>query len=89
MVPRIATTSRTNAAFFRVALFFAIVGALNWGLIGLFDWNLVDAIFGGGATETTSAASRVVYTLVGVAGLVSMLLLPRKLESTRNVRTDI
>ena len=44
----------------------AAIGALNWGLIGFFNWNLVDAIFGGGAREATSAGSRVIYALVGL-----------------------
>jgi uncharacterized membrane protein YuzA (DUF378 family) len=53
----------------------AIIGALNWGLIGFFNWNLVDAIFGGGAAEMTSTVSRVIYALVGLAGLGSLFLL--------------
>lgn len=48
-----------------IALILAIVGAINWGLVGFFDFNLVAALFG---AETT--ASRVVYALVGIAGLV-------------------
>jgi len=63
-----------------VALMLTFVGALNWGLIGFFDWNLVDAVFGGGAREETSAFSRVIYALVGLAGLVSLFLLPRLRE---------
>lgn len=55
----------------------AIIGAVNWGLIGFFNFNLVDAIFGGGSAEETSAVSRVVYALVGVAGLIAALLLPK------------
>lgn len=55
----------------------AIIGALNWGLIGLFNWNLVDAIFGGGSAEQTSAFSRFIYILVGIAGLVALFLLPK------------
>ena len=61
----------------KVATLLAIVGALNWGLIGFFNWNLVDAIFGGDAREMTSTASRVVYALVGLAGLVALFSLPR------------
>jgi uncharacterized membrane protein YuzA (DUF378 family) len=49
-----------------------IIGAINWGLIGFFNWNLVDAILGGGAREETSAASRVVYALVGLSGLFAL-----------------
>lgn len=66
----------------KTVLVVAIIGAINWGLVGLFNFNLVDAIFGGGYVEETSAGSRVVYTLVGIAGLVGLLLLPR----TRDVR---
>jgi uncharacterized membrane protein YuzA (DUF378 family) len=51
----------------------AIIGALNWGLIGFFNFNLVDAIFGGGAREETSGISRVIYALVGLAGLASLV----------------
>lgn len=47
-----------------LCLTLTIVGAINWGLIGFFNYNLVDAIFGDG-----SALSRVVYSLVGLAGL--------------------
>lgn len=47
-----------------IALVLIIIGAINWGLIGLFNFNLVDTLFGVG-----SALSRIVYTLVGVSGL--------------------
>lgn len=60
----------------KALLIIAIVGAVNWGLIGFFDFNLVDAIFGGGTSEETSAASRVVYAIVGVAGLLALFMLP-------------
>ncbi len=53
------------------ALVLVIVGALNWGLIGLFNFDLVAAIFGG----QTSLISRIVYTLVGLAGLYSITFL--------------
>lgn len=61
----------------KAALVLAIVGALNWGLIGFFNWNLVDAIFGGDPREMTSTASRVVYSLVGLAGLLALFRLPK------------
>ena len=48
----------------KIALTFTIIGAINWGLIGLFKFNLVDAIFG-----TMSLLSRIIYTLVGISGL--------------------
>jgi uncharacterized membrane protein YuzA (DUF378 family) len=49
-----------------------IIGAINWGLIGFFNWNLVDAILGGGAREETSGASRFVYAIVGLTGLLAL-----------------
>ena len=45
-----------------------IIGALNWGLIGLFDFDLVATIFGG----TTALGSKVIYILVGLSGLISI-----------------
>jgi uncharacterized membrane protein YuzA (DUF378 family) len=55
----------------------ASVGALNWGLIGFFNFNLVDAIFGGGSIEQTSSLSRIVYAIVGLCGLGALAMLPR------------
>lgn len=48
------------------AITLTIIGALNWGLIGLFKINLVDTLFG---SYNTSLASRIVYILVGISGL--------------------
>lgn len=50
-----------------IALILVIIGAINWGLIGIFEFNLVDTLFGIG-----SAISRIVYTLVGLSGLWSI-----------------
>ena len=47
-----------------LALTLAVIGALNWGLIGLFQFNLVAWIFG-----DMTLASRIIYILVGVSGL--------------------
>lgn len=47
-----------------ITLALVIIGGINWGLIGLFNYNLVDAIFG-----TMSLVSRIIYTLVGIAGI--------------------
>jgi uncharacterized protein len=49
------------------ALLLTTVGALNWGLVGLFRFDLVAAIFGGMEFGETNAASRIVYSLVGVS----------------------
>ena len=54
----------------KVCLVFTIVGALNWGLIGFFDFNLVEALFMDNAVIT-----RIVYSLVGICGLINVGLL--------------
>jgi uncharacterized protein len=69
-------TAHTTDILTKILVGIAIVGALNWGLIGFFNFNLVDAIFGGGAIEETSGASRVVYAIVGLSGLVAAFMLP-------------
>jgi uncharacterized membrane protein YuzA (DUF378 family) len=64
-------------AFTKTLIIIASIGALNWGLIGFFNFNLVDAIFGGGSHEETSIVSRIIYAIVGVAGLATLLTLPK------------
>lgn len=56
-----------------VASVLVIVGGLNWGLVGIFDFNLVEALFGEG-----SGLSRVVYALVGLAAVYLLVMLPGK-----------
>lgn len=59
-----------------VALVLVIVGALNWGLVALFEWDLVAEIFGE-TFGTTNAVSRIVYGLVGLAGIyLAVTMLP-------------
>jgi uncharacterized protein len=58
----------------KTALLLIIIGAINWLLIGLFKFDLVAAIFGG----QTGAFSRIIYTLVGIAGLWCITILFRK-----------
>lgn len=47
-----------------IAVILVIIGGLNWGLIGFFNFNLVDSIFG-----AMSAISRIIYALVGLSAL--------------------
>ena len=51
----------------KIALFLIIVGAINWGLIGLFDFNLVETLFG-----IDTILTKIVYILVGISGLWSI-----------------
>lgn len=60
----------------KIALFLTIVGALNWGLVGLFEFDLVASIFGG----STSIVSRVIYAIIAVAGIINIGLLFSDLE---------
>lgn len=52
----------------RVALALVIIGALNWGLIGFFQYDLVASLFGG----QNAFLSRIIYGLVGLGGLASL-----------------
>ncbi len=54
----------------KICLLLTIIGAINWGLIGIFDFNLVATIFG-----DATILSRIIYSLVGIAGLVNIYLL--------------
>ena len=49
----------------KITLLLVIIGALNWGLIGIFSFDLVASIFGG----QDALLSRVIYTLVGLSGI--------------------
>jgi uncharacterized membrane protein YuzA (DUF378 family) len=53
----------------KVALTLVIIGALNWLLVGLFEWDLVTALLGGDIHRESSGISRIVYTLIGLSGL--------------------
>lgn len=58
----------------RIALALAIIGGLNWGSIGIFGFDIVAFLFGG----STSAMSRVVYTIVGLSAIWCISLLFRE-----------
>jgi uncharacterized membrane protein YuzA (DUF378 family) len=64
----------------RIALVLAILGAINLGSVGIFGYNLLARIFGGATTTLT----RVVFTLIGLAGLWCISLLFRE----REIRTS-
>lgn len=59
----------------KVCLVITIIGAITWGLIGLFDFNLVDTIFGAG-----TMMSRIIYILVGITGLINIGILFNHLD---------
>ncbi|MBO4453247.1 MAG: DUF378 domain-containing protein [Clostridia bacterium] len=61
----------------RIALFLVIIGAVNWGSIGLFGFDIVAWIFGGQGM----IVSRIIYTLVAISGLWLISLFFRKREA--------
>ena len=65
----------------KIMLTLAIIGALNWGSIGIFKFDLVAWLCGG----QTSTLSRVIFTLVGLAGIWCISLLFRNREEERDV----
>ena len=63
-----------------LALIVSIIGCLNWGLVGLFRFDLVAWLFGGSG----SLLSRIVYTVVGLAGLWCTSFLMRRNQIVEN-----
>ena len=57
-----------------------IIGAINWGLIGFFQFDLVAALFGGMA----SWISRIIYAVIGIAGLYSLTLFGKVSQNNYN-----
>lgn len=65
----------------KFCLVFTIIGAINWGLIGLLDFNLVSAIFG-----VDSILTNIIYIIVGVCGIVNIGLLVMPLDEEKIVK---
>ena len=63
----------------RIALLLAIIGAVNWGLVGIFQFDLVAFVCGGQG----AVVSRIIYTLVGLASLWCISLLFRERDEVR------
>lgn len=60
---------------FKSALAISIIGCINWGLVGLLNFNLVEYLFGDGALLT-----RIVYVLVMIAGLITIGIFTKDLD---------
>ena len=63
----------------RIALALVVVGAVNWGLVGAFQFDLVAAIFGG----QNAPLARIVYVLVGIAGLYCVTLFFKRFDTAK------
>ena len=60
---------------YKIALTLIIIGSLNWGMVGLFNVNLVTLLFG-----TESVLSNIVYAIIGICGLISTAILIKPLD---------
>lgn len=63
-----------------LAMILMIIGAVNWGLIGLFQFDLVASIFGG----MDSIVARIIYSLVGLAGIWGITMLFKRSTKQQN-----
>jgi hypothetical protein len=70
-----------------ITLLLVIIGGINWGLVGLFDFDLVTAILGNGSAETatSSGAARVIYILVALSAIYQISTLVRMGTTGRDV----
>ncbi len=55
----------------KIALVLVIIGAINWGLVGLFQFDLVATIFG----DSANIIARIIYTIIGICGIINIGLL--------------
>lgn len=67
----------------KICLVLTIIGAINWGSVGLFQFDIVAALFGGSA----SILSRIIYTVIALAGIWCISLLFRKEDHDEPVTT--
>lgn len=58
----------------KICLIFTIIGALVWGIIGIFDYNIIEALFG------NTIIPRIIYSIVGITGLINIGILFNHLE---------
>lgn len=61
----------------KISLILVIIGAINWGLIGLFNFNLVSALLG----QPANLIGRIIYIIIGVAGIDMLMLLVKTKKS--------
>lgn len=63
--------------FQKTTLVFTVIGAINWGLIGFFNFNLVESLFG-----AESVLPSIIYAIVGICGLINIGILFNHIEVT-------
>lgn len=60
----------------KICLVLTIIGALNWGMVGLFQFDLIASLFGG----ADEMLPRIIYTLVGISGIINVGILFKDLD---------
>ena len=65
----------------KVTLVLNIIGAINWGLVGLFDFNLVEYLF-----EAKSLLTRIIYVIIMASGIMNIALLTRNFDLDKDKR---
>ena len=68
----------------KICLFFTIIGGINWGLIGLFDFNLVTWI-----TQGENMAARVIYCVIAICAIINILLFFFTFRSSNEHKSEI
>ncbi|MEN8255597.1 MAG: DUF378 domain-containing protein [Verrucomicrobiota bacterium] len=64
-----------------VAPILVTIGAINWGLVGLFEWNFIEEIFAdGGSAYSTSTLAKIIYILIGLSALWNIGLIPKLMK---------
>ena len=64
-----------------VAPILVTIGAINWGLVGLFEWNFIEEVFSdGGSALSTSTLAKVIYILIGASALWNIGLIPKLMK---------
>lgn len=66
----------------KTALVLTIIGALNWGLVGLFEYDLVANLFDG----STSTFSKIIYTIIAIAGIINIGILFDEIREKKDIR---
>lgn len=64
----------------KIALALTIIGALNWGMVGLFQIDLVASLFNG----SDQLISRIIYTIIAIAGIINIGLLLEPMDDYKN-----
>jgi len=68
----------------KIALALTIIGALNWGMVGLFKIDIVASLFNG----SDSMISRIIYTLIAIAGIINIVLLLEPIHDNENIKKN-